>query len=325
MKVHLPAANRDEFLEWLQECHGLIFLFSPYIQQSAIAMIIAAISEPSRKVNLLVRADPLDIMNGATSIEALEMAHAHKWSLRYNSSLHAKAFWQDNGRIFFGSANLTGRGIAGHISSNYEVTGRTDNCDIHTIHSLQNLWNNSHPISAADITLLKQFKTKSKFTPPDVTDFPLKKTDSINRKFSLLDIPQSQSLKVFYKKMQSKDRRKDWDQTFLHDLELLQVPLTATQQEIHAAFRHLPLTAELLREIGEGKFFGHLRRWLAANIDDTPTPSRESLNEQLNRLYDLVVEASDGGYEKIRPNHSEGIFKTIKKAPLNKLKKIKSN
>lgn len=309
MKINVPSENKAELISWLAGSEDEIYIFSPYVQESAVAMIVKNSPKSVSRINLLIRAEPQDFLTGATSIQAIELAMNFNWKVKYNTSLHAKVFWQNNGRIFFGSANLTGRGLSSNFRGNYELTGSSPSCSADVLQSLNNFWSKSIELSENDLLLLENFKANSVVMTPKISNFPLTKPESGGRRFSLLDIPQSDTLATIHEKLSSENPSLSWDDSFLHDLELLQLDANSSKNDVYKAFLNLPLTTALLSEIGEGKFFGELRRWLIDHIEDTPTPSRQTFNEQLNRMYNLIVEGSRGNYIKKRPNYSEGIFK----------------
>src|SRR5690606_7170004 len=118
--------------------------------------------------------------------------------------------------------------------------------------------------------------------------------------FSLLSIPQTQSLKSLYNSL----GHNHFDDCVIHDISLLKIDLDASYEMIKENFRSLELVKSLVSQINGFARFGTLRRWLEDNIMDVPTPSRDDFNTQLNKLYSLIEESFDGEYVIERPNYT---------------------
>ena len=100
------------------------------------------------------------------------------------------------------------------------------------------------------------------------------------------------------------------DQRVLADVALLNIGEDFSLIGVKKNFIATPLVQKILEIVGERERFGVIRRWMEQNIVDVPTPSRDDFNTQLNKLYDLIVEAHDGKYIKERPRHTEFLVKS---------------
>jgi hypothetical protein len=300
-KVNHPMENKIALIKWAAGATGEIYLVSPFITENAVKVLATFLN--SSKVSLLFRGRDEDFRFGACEKNALFFALEKGWEIRRSINLHAKVFVDETGAMIGGSANLTASGFSLHGEGNFEVTfSGTDISKTYLTPLILN-FSKAEKIDKAWIERAPDREANTKFTFID-SILPLENAGS---KFSLLDIPQSASLSELLPLFKLDIKKICKNDIALHDWILL--GLTSPPKDtkvIFNAFLELPLVAALLEVVGDGAYFGTLRRWLEETVEDVPTPSRADFNTQLNRLYEMIVEASEGRYERVVPGgHSE--------------------
>lgn len=307
MKVFHPSTNRRVIEKWLSNGEGEIYIFSPFFTEKGLEYIHRN-THNYLKINLLVRASFDDFISGALSVPALKSVLKLGWNVKRYEYLHAKAFFNDK-EMLFGSVNLTGRGLGYPPIGNFELLGMTELTDKEIIKEFEMIWKQSTVISddyldeiAKDVEKFKaDYNKRKKYIKKINNKFSNKK------EFSLKHIVQSKSIRSFYERLVNGNTE---DSIFYHDYNLLSAYQGISYEELLENFLTIGLVKKFLSYLGDGRFFGDLRKWLVENIDDVPTPSRDDFNIQLNKLYDLVVEATQGRYRRITPGaHSEKLEK----------------
>ncbi len=298
MELFHPSCNRRVFEKWISSCNGELYIFSPFFTDIGLESISKHIPE-NTKINLLVRASFNDFISGALSVSALKKALSLNWHIRRFEHLHAKAFFNSN-TLYFGSVNLTGRGLGYPPNGNFELLAKTETLDSELIDELLFVWKESIFINS---DYIKEIDKISNLFVKEYNEYK-KILNTINAKynkqkeFSLRDIVQSDSLLSFYEKLNGGGSN---DSIFYHDYNLLCAYDGIDFEQLLKNFLNIELINKFLLYVGDGRFFGDLRRWLVDNVEDVPTPSRDDFNTQLNKLYDLVIEATQGKYRRIIP------------------------
>lgn len=311
MEIFHPACNRRALENWISTCEGEVYIFTPFFTDAGLEVIRNFKSE-SAEINLLVRASFNDFLSGALSLSALKTALSLKWRIKRYENLHAKAFFNMT-TLYFGSVNITRRGLGYPPGGNFELLAKMENVDKKLMEELLDVWNQSigvnekymHEIDENIDFYICEYAEKR-----EVLD-QINKKHSIHKKYSLRHIVQSNSILSFHKQLCNGGSN---SQVFNHDYNLLCAHRGISCEKLFDNFLNIKLIEELLIYVGNGRYFGDLRKWLIKNVEDVPTPSREDFNSQLNKLYDLVVEASQGKYRRVIPGRkSEKLEKIVGK------------
>ena len=298
-----------EFLEILTANNGPAFVASPFVTDRVVRIALLKLGAvPGR---LLVRGLPADYVNGSLDCYALERFIKAGWSVRYHHKLHAKVYcFRDE--FMLGSCNFTNAGLKGPHEGNFECAVRGKG-PILEILKLGELWKIATELSLADILAIKNWQIQQPKPDPKSSspDFPIASRTPALQPFSLRDVPQSPSFEWLSTHLRQTDGLSADDlQIVFHDIDLLDLDTTAAAADIYDKFLVSPLVSAFLKFNGEGKRFGELRAWLTKMVEDVPTPSRADFNSQLNKLYALVVEASQGRYVRtVKGRHSEWLVR----------------
>lgn len=94
----------------LKNCSSAI-LCSAYITKIGAEWILKNLSQ-SGNIKVVGRFSPQDFTSGASDLEAIRLFINSRIQVSALNSLHAKLFLFDNSRLYLGSANYTGRGLA---------------------------------------------------------------------------------------------------------------------------------------------------------------------------------------------------------------------
>lgn len=298
MEIFHPTSNRRVVEKWLSECEGEVYIFSPFFTEKGFEYAYRSISD-NLKVNLLVRASFDDFISGALSASALKSAIKSGWNVKRFEHLHAKVYFNDN-NLLFGSVNMTGRGLGYPPTGNFELLAKAELTNKEIKNEFDMIWNQSAEVSDEyldEISLcIKKLRIEYNSNKKLIKNINLKFKNQ--KEFSLNHIVQSKSIHSFYECLVSGEYE---DPVFYHDYNLLSAYQGISYEELLTNFLNINLINKFLFYVGDGRFFGELRRWLVANVEDVPTPSRDDFNEQLNKLYDLVIEATQGQYRRVTP------------------------
>ena len=84
-----------------------VTVFSAYLKLDALKRL----NENHNIKQIIVRWEVQDLCLGVSDIELYNYCLEHNITLYRNTRIHLKAIWNNKQRVFFGSANITGRGI----------------------------------------------------------------------------------------------------------------------------------------------------------------------------------------------------------------------
>lgn len=299
-QVNDPETNKLNLIKWALNSKTSVFLFTPYLSNKGVQFLQNALN--GKDVHLLIRGESNDFKSGAVEKLGLHTALELGWKVRYNTKLHAKSFFDTSGWMLAGSANLSSSGFSLQGYGNFEITFTGVDTDQTFTNAALTLFSKSPTV---DLKFIRSMPDKVEA----VMESPhLSHGDS----FTLLDIPQSKSLQALHAELISEGYKNLSNQVLFHDCALLNINSTSvTLTDLYAAFNELPLTKKFLERVGNGEFFGALRRWLTDNVTEVPTPSREDFNQQLNKLYALTVEANAESYTIDVPGERSNRLKKI--------------
>ena len=295
--------KKSRLLDWLQLQHSEVYLLTPYFSKNVMIEIISKCTEIG---TLVFKGDKADFLSRVVDISILKDLIQRGWKVRMNTNLHAKIVLSSNS-CFFGSANLTNNGLLREPIGNFETWSYVENLPSSYLELIQTFIKSSKLLTLDDVHDIEKWVSEQKINETEFTrEFPIVANSISLEGFSLLDLPQSNSLLDIVKNFETSSLT----EMNYYDLKLLDLDESKIEYiKVKKAFLNLSLVREFLNFIEDGKRFGEFRRWLENHIEDVPTPSRDEFNVQLNRLYALIVEATDGDYIRFRPNHTEFLIK----------------
>lgn len=104
-------------------------VISAFVSMPAVKWLGNIVNCNKTEVCIVGRFTPIDFVQGASELEALRKCIEQGYSVKALSNLHAKIYQIDKDKIFTGSANLTGKGLALVGSSNLESCARVDSTE----------------------------------------------------------------------------------------------------------------------------------------------------------------------------------------------------
>ena len=86
------------------------------------------INSQKRIKQIIVRWEIQDLCLGVSDLELYEYCLTNKITLKRNTRIHLKAFWNNKSSVMFGSANVTKRGLGEGFKYNFELNGQQEYC-----------------------------------------------------------------------------------------------------------------------------------------------------------------------------------------------------
>ena len=309
----IPVPTIDiwqSYLQLIARNTGPLIIVTPFLSDRMTQVTLRSAAGASGQI--LTRGTEDDFLTGVVDCNALRQFINAGWFVKLHKRLHAKVYWR-GGEFLFGSCNLTQAGMIGPPAGNWECAA-IGKGEISSIFNFGDLWAKATFVTLQDIDNIEKWKVieLEKLRAISRDHFPLKLNQITHSGiFTLNDIPQSASLLEFCRCMQSIESLGILERsTTLHDADLMNDASDFGYDSVCQAFMTLPLVTALLEITGDGQGFGTLRAWLERHVADVPTPSRQDFNQQLNRLYEHIVEASRGKYQREVPGRrSEWLVK----------------
>ena len=302
---------QERLLEFLENKENVV-VFSPYTKKKKLLQLL----EHCEFSVLVVRWLPVDILSGASDLEVYDVCKERGITLYRNPRLHLKAF-SDEKSLFFGSANISERGISLESVKqfNYELA-TVANLDFRTRIYLKRVILESSLITE---DLINQYGEqigridKSKMDPEDFQP-------GLIDPFLLSSLPMTQSIELLieiYAGSES-DFSQEELQCAAHDLALYVVPdrLSPNELEKHlqSQFNAHPFIIVFKNFIegqpGKSSNYGGVIRWIQNNTTSVPIPRSWELKQMqiVNILYEWVC-YFDSNFYWDQPNISQVIYK----------------
>jgi PLD-like domain len=317
--------NDDNILVWtptykyvahkIREKKKLQFIIAPFIKREALKQLLDQCEDTSN-LKVIVRWDKADIVSQVSDLEVYKDLKNQGIPLYRHSSIHLKMLVFDQNWAFHTSSNITKKGLGLADKPNIEV-GVQIRLETNDWIQIQKLLASSIRI---DEVLYERFvkykadnKTKSDPLPPLQLDLGLEKD------FSKLSLPATQSPNQLYEIYERPDKFKDEEDlyaAFVHDLVLYDVSNDVSREDFFQqlgknfkAHLFVQKIVGLIKREGSARF-GKVNEWITEHCSDNPTPYTWELKESTNKLYNWL----DYFFDEIhwdRPNYSQVIYWNI--------------
>ena len=306
------AENLEEGAISFMRNNDEVIVFSAYLKLAALKRI----NEKKNIKQIVVRWELKDLCLGVSDIELYSYCLEHNITLYRNTRIHLKAFWNNKQCVFFGSANITGRGIGENGDFNYELNGVLNSITYADVAYFNKIISTSEYVT---FTLYNQLKKMVDQTELPVLKFPeLKTTKRTEDYFLISNLPMTETVEDFFKGYKSPHEIKNKDINYItHDLVLYDVPLNLNENEFYDylqnQFNNHPFIRKLKKHIAESPRkslgYGSVVRWIQENTTTVPTPRSWEIKQKIivNILYDWIC-TFDKNYSWSTPNHSQVIF-----------------
>ena len=300
----------QEIIHFQKQAKSLI-IFTPYIQSYTLEKIIQDIS---RKINSIVTTwRPRDFLLGVNDLEVFSLCSNYQIPLLINNRLHAKVYLDYPKYSLISTANISNQAMG--IKSkkyNYEVATKVENT-LEDITYFDKILIESMEVNKEMYVNMKEYINSTDLE--ELSDEYIFET--VEDHFLISALPMSESVDKIYQ-VYSGDMELAFEekQAALHDIYKYSIPLGLNYEDflkqLKENFFSHKFIKSLLRYNGEGRRFGDLRAWIQEKTTSVPTPRRFEINDPLNHIYNLVVELSDGQYQKIQPGKHTWVLKKIK-------------
>lgn len=284
------------------ESNAEITLYCAYIRTSELEKI-----NTSKKIkSIVVRWEIEDLCKGASDPDLYDYCRENSIALYRNTRLHMKAFWNNANSVFFGSANVTKRGLgeAGSIC-NLELNGIQENLGFKDYIYFNDVLSSAEYITDELFAMITSLVESVELPASQFPSLPTV-TKEIDH-FLISQLPMSSSpVRLF-------EIYTDGTNDILelncaaHDLSIYNIKQGLDQntfmQQLRITFNEHPFISKFKaavensnsgREDRKGTMnFGQVRRWFAENTTTVPTPRPWDLNENVQILYEWICYFDD--------------------------------
>jgi hypothetical protein len=246
---------------------------------------------PHIPLNIVIRAKPIDFINGASNISAIRESMKLGWDIRFISSLHAKVYLLDS-TILLGSSNLTSLGMHLGSTSNLELNAQIP-ADIDAKRTIDNLFQAAEPFTEGMLSKMEMYlENKDQLALHGESWWPIEIIPLKLRRLFCNDFPRDP---LIYNEDQN-----EWgiiSQLYRADrIDKASAKMLSTQPYLWLQ--------KNLEDWPEGIYFGELTKILHDELADDPAPYRRSVKEFLANLLSYI-NGLETPIEVSRPRHSQ--------------------
>ena len=271
-----------------------VTLFSAYLKLDQLIKI----NSQKRIKQIIVRWEIQDLCLGISDLELYEYCLTNKITLKRNTRIHLKAFWNNKSSVMFGSANVTKRGLGEGFKYNFELNGQQEYCS------------NDDRIYFQQIILKSEFISEELYQEiinkveeakklPKVTYPVLETKKQIKDEFLLSQLPMFEKIESLYVGYQNPNTLNEMEVSCLiHDLVLYNIPKNLNKDIFYLNLKHefnnhafiLALKNKVQNDPRSGLGYGRTIRWIQDNTTTDPTPrSWEFKKDQIiNILFNWI-------------------------------------
>lgn len=282
------------------ESHTEIVLFSAYLKLNELKTI----NKEKKIRQIIVRWDIEDLCRKVSDIELYDYCLENKIALYRNTRIHLKALWNNRNDVFFGSANVTNKGLGEKDNFNYELNGIAKEINIEDKSYLNRLILDSEYV---DEKLYKKLSNLIKETDLPTFNFPSLPTPPPTVDYFLINqLPMTSTPLKLYK-IYSGEILDDIEMNCgAHDMELYRIPkgldFTSFQVYLGNSFNQHPFIIKFKEAIKSFKDeygrterdgsmkFGTVSRWFSENTTTVPVPRPYDLTNYIQILYSWICE-----------------------------------
>ena len=295
--LYRSGENLFEGAKSFVDQNGDITLFSAYLKLNTLKKL--NISKHIKQI--IVRWEIEDLFKKVSDKELYDYCIENNIALYRNTRIHLKAFWNNKSSLFFGSANISRRGIEAVGDYNFELNGIID-----TITFEDQSYLNKIILDSEYVTEALYIKIKNIVEALEVPDliFPKLPTPPPTVDYFLINqLPMSSSPELLFKIYEGVRLENLEMNCAAHDLELYRIPKNLNKADflnfLKKNFNQHPFiqtfkeavktaTNEKYPERNGSMQFGSVRRWFAENTTTVPTPRSFELNSYVKVLYKWI-------------------------------------
>ena len=294
-----------------------VTLFSAYVKMAQLETL-----NKSKKINqIVVRWEIGDLCLGVSDIHLYDYCLQNNIALYRNTRIHLKAFWDNHTSLFFGSANVTGRGVGEKGEYNFELNGLNEKLSFADRTYLNKIILESEYV---DKELYKKIRNLVNAVEMPVVDYPSLPTPPPTDDYFLINqLPMTSSPELLYKIYSGEIQNELEMDCAAHDLELYRIIIDLSEIEffdhLKNVFNQHPFIEKFKEAIklctndrnpdrSGSMQFGAVRRWFSDNTTTVPTPRSFELNNYIKILYVWICYFDDNYSWKVPGARSEVIY-----------------
>jgi hypothetical protein len=308
---------RDELRIELSRAKIQVTIASAYLKGSALAWA-AEQSPQDVSFRVLARWQPGDLINGASDLEAYEIAAQRNWPFYVQEDFHGKAYLIDQHCLYIGSTNLTSRGLNLYENGNDEINVRAVASD-ENIAFVNYLFKRAILIRFETYMAIKNWLKEIDVTNADAS---ISWPEAIAAQIRLAAPPNSLFVAECFQTDASwtSDRTQHLsrvEQTAAsYDVSLLSLPNVSAGTTIEPALIAEKLAKtkiyawlhERLKRSGTKElYFGELTAALHDSLVDDPAPFRSEVKTLVGNLLGWIARSEIEEFRVDRPNYSQRI------------------
>ncbi len=291
--LHKSGINLESNAIQFIENNDTITLFSAYVKLNELKSI-----NESKKINrIIVRWEIKDLCLGVSDIELYDYCLDNNITLYRNTRIHLKAFWNNTQDVFFGSANVTGRGLGEKGRFNYELNGSISDIGYEDVSYFNEIILNSEYVTG---TLYAEIKNIVDQTELPTIDYPKLKTKRNKEDYFLLsNLPMTERVDELFEGYCNPENLNIDEITYVsHDIALYRIPKNLDESSFYnylqEAFNSHPFIIKLKEYIQysskQSLRYGSVVRWIQENTTTVPTPRAWEIKQDIivNILYNWI-------------------------------------
>ncbi len=290
-----------------------ISIFSAYIKLDQLKSLNSA-----NKINrIIVRWEIEDIIRGVSDFEDLfQYCKANNIALYRNTRIHLKTIWNNENAVFFGSANITGKGIGEKGNDfNYELSGISNPISFDDISYLNYIVQESELVTEVLFLEIKYLIETIELPTFEFPQLPTKK--KIEDEFLLSQLPMTNSPELLLEILQNPNDFCLADQLrAAHDKSLFNVNIELGYETNIRSLQNLfnqkaiivKLKLAIIENPRKSMGYGLVVKWIQENTTTVPIPMSWEIkkNQIVNNLYEWIC-FFDEKFSWYTPNHSQVI------------------
>jgi hypothetical protein len=302
--------------EFLNNCQTTT-LYSAYLKLDELKRI----NEQKKIKQIIVRWEIEDLCRKISDIELFQYCEENNVALYRNTRIHLKAFWDNKSTVFFGSANVTNKGLGENGNFNFELNGAVQGISfadqtyfnkliLDSEYVTEILYKNI--LNLIESTVLPTFDFPKLPTPPPTVDY-----------FLINQLPMTSSPELLFEIYCGQIKSELEMNCAAHDLELYRIRKGLSKSDffdlLKLTFNNHPFIVEFKTAVKNSvdeynrtdrngsMSFGAVKRWFQEKTTTVPTPRSFELNDYVNILYDWICHFDELYSHSIPGAHSHVI------------------
>jgi hypothetical protein len=295
-----------------------VTLYSAYIRTEQIE----ALNILKNIKRIVVRWEIRDLHQGASDLKLYEYCVENRITLYRNTRIHLKCLRNEADEVFFGSANVSKRGIGGEIKNfNYELNGLSENTEFADTLYLDNIISKSNYVNydlyckiKGMLDSLEDFDNQE----AEYAKFELDPHKSNEDYFLISELPMFMDVQNIYSAINDLSSLDSTERKCLsHDIVTFGLDTSLSSNDFYDKLRNtfnghpfvMALKEQVRNDRRKSLSYGAVVDWIKNNTTTVPTPISWELKEKqvVNVLYNWIC-FFDEDYTVERPGYSEVLF-----------------